>query len=112
MIPLLHDNICTIFLHSWLNRNGYSLDQLESHLVKSRWSYSIKNTFITDKLEKDYLRYQKSGQTLDDFFDRQINANPVVNLTESVERYVHLPFLLYKLLILPSFNVFFNRSPQ
>lgn len=72
MIPLLHDNICTIFLHSWLNRNGYSLDQLEPHLVKSRWSYSIKNTIITDKLEQDYSRYQESGRTLDDFFERQI----------------------------------------
>ena len=72
MIPLLHDNICTIFLHSWLNRNGYSLDQLEPHLVKSRWSYFIKNTIITDKLEQDYSRYRMSGQTLDDFFERQI----------------------------------------
>ena len=72
MIPLLHENICTIFLHSWLQINGYSLDQLEPHLVKSRWSYSIKNTLITDKLEQDYACYQKSGQTLDVFFGRQI----------------------------------------
>ena len=72
MIPLKQDGICTVFLHSWLNLNGYSLDQLQPYLAKSRWSYSIKNPEIADRIKADFLRFQESGQSLDDFFDRQI----------------------------------------
>ena len=72
MIPLKQDGICTIFLHSWLNVNGYSFDQLQPYLAKSRWSYSIKNPEITDRIEADFSRFHESRQSLDDFFDRQI----------------------------------------
>ena len=72
MISLIQDGICTIFLHSWLNVNGYTLDHLEPYLAKSRRSHLIKNPEITDKIKADFSRFQESGHTLDDFFDRQI----------------------------------------
>ena len=72
MIPLKQDSTCTIFLHSWLNYHGYTLDYLQPFLIKSRWSYSIKHSELTDRLRADYSRFQESAQSLDDFFDRQI----------------------------------------
>ena len=99
MIPLLHDNICTIFLHSWLKRNGYTLDQLEPNLKKIRWSYYIKNSLITDKLESDYSCFKKSGQTLDDFFGRQIIICRGYNkklFKIKVDRIDRIPIFIYQ----------------
>ena len=70
MIPLLHDGICTIFLHSWLQINGFSLDRLE--LKKLGKKYNLANPIIISNLEYSYIEYLQSGKSLDDFFDRQI----------------------------------------
>ena len=99
MIPLKQDGICTIFLHSWLNVNGYSLDQLQSYLAKSRWSYSIKNPEITDIIKSDFSRFQVSGQSLDDFFDRQIIIARGYNKTLfkiKVDKIDRIPIFLYQ----------------
>ena len=100
MIALVHDSICTIFLHSWLNRNEYSLDHLRPYLKKTRWSYSIQNTSITDKIKLDYSRFQTSGQSLDDFFDRQIiicrgyNSKKLFKIT--VDQIERMPIFIYQ----------------
>ena len=70
MIPLLHDNICTIFLHSWLQINGFSLDRLE--LKKLGKKYNLSNPIIIKNLEYSYIEFLQSGKSLDEFFDRQI----------------------------------------
>ena len=90
MIPLLHDNICTIFLHSWLQINGFSLDRLE--LKKFGKKYNLANPIIISNLEYSYIEYLQSGKSLDDFFDRQIiicrgyNKKLFKITTESIDR--------------------------
>ena len=70
MIPLTHDNICTIFLHSWLNLNGHSLDHLETKKLGKR--FVLTNPQIINSLEASYIQFLQSNKTLEDFFDRQI----------------------------------------
>ena len=70
MIPLLHDNICSIFLHSWLQINGFSLDRLE--LKKLGKKYHLTNPIVINNLEYSYIEYLQSGKSLDEYFDRQI----------------------------------------
>ena len=99
MIPLKQGGICTVFLHSWLNLNGYSLDHLQPYLTKSRWLYSIKNSEITDKIKTDFSRFQESGQSLDDFFDRQIIICRGYNkklFKITVEKIDRTPIFLYQ----------------
>ena len=89
MIPLLHDNICTIFLHSWLQINGFSLDRLE--LKKLGKKYNLTNPIIIRNLEYSYIEFLQSGKSLDEFFDRQIiicrGSNKLFKITtESIDR--------------------------
>ena len=70
MIPLTHDNICTIFLHSWLNLNGHSLDHLETKKLGKR--FKLTNSQLLNSLEADYAEFLRSRKSLEDFFDRQI----------------------------------------
>ena len=97
MIPLLHENICTIFLHSWLQINGFSLDRLE--LKKFGKKYNLANPIIISNLEYSYIEYLQSGKSLDDFFDRQIiicrsyNKKLFKITTESIDR---TPVFIYQ----------------
>ena len=70
MIPLFHDKICTIFLHSWLNLNGHSLDHLETKKLGKR--FKLTNSQLLNSLEADYAEFLRSRKSLEDFFDRQI----------------------------------------
>ena len=72
MIVLSHDGIDTVFLHSWLNYKGIFLEKLRPCLIKRNKKFVITNTGLLEHLFEDYSSFQKSGKSIDNFFDRQI----------------------------------------
>ena len=99
MIPLKQDNVCTIFLHSWLNYHEYTLSSLEPFLKKLGHIYVINDPLIVNPIKESYLQYLQCGKLLEDFFDRQIIICRGYNkklFKIKVDRIERIPIFLYQ----------------
>ena len=98
MIVLSHDDIDTAFLHTWLNYRGIFLDKLQSCLIKRNRKFFITDSQLLACIFSDYDRFQKSGKTIDDFFDRQviIAKGNKKNFKLNVDKIVRKPIFLFQ----------------
>ena len=98
MLVLSHDGIDTVFLHTWLNYRGLSLDKLAPCLIKRNRKFQISDNRLLESIFGDYIRFKKSKISIDDFFDRQIiiARGNKKNFKLTVDRIVRQPIFIFQ----------------